>query len=1306
MKNKPLLSISILVSNRIDTIRKCMESIKPLLTGISCELVAIDTVGETTDGSIDVVREYTDKIYRFEWCNDFAKARNFGLDKCTGEWFMFMDDDEWFEDVTEILEFFTSGEYKKYNCANYKIHTYINHEGRYGVASLFRMVKRIPQTKFIGRVHEYLHPLQAPAKEFSAYIHHYGYLFDTPEEKKAHSERNISLLEPEFKKDPWNMHIRMQLLQEYIFLPELEDKAIALCEENLKADKKYYKTNEFQWMLQAYLKLANRDDDYETVVERAEMIRANYPLSALADLSISTIEMNSRVRLGQYEKGYAVFEHAMGRRKYLEENPDVKQHLKALDLDAFMEDDIYCEMLKFGARCCNHLGKTERAEEIIKERFEHAIVPVVTVSVLVSNRKDTIRKCLDSIKPLLDAVPSELIIVDTVGEEKSDGSLAIAREYTNHIVPFVWCDDFAAARNAGLQAAKGEWFLYLDDDEWFENIEEIVRFFTSGEYFEYNSATYFARNYKDKAGTTYSDDVVGRMIHLAKNSEFVGCINETFNNLYLPHKELSAYVHHYGFAYENQEAKQARMAYTQRLLQLDLERYPGNLRNRAQLAAVYSVKAPAEAVKLCVDTLEVCKDKKDNIPYQWQAVVLYGAYENLKLLAEAEAEYQKLRAEELLLPVTEQVVCYRLARLCIMQNLYAKAYPYAKRYFELLEAVSEAEIPKEFEKYQDGSCAEEMLNFGAFCAWQAKEYDDAWKWYECMAWETMGAAAEDPMWKLFAMAEEKPDDDALFRIIKRIMTNSALKPVLGKLMQNNELVKQRVNKTMDAKRRQNTPEKEIIVSISMLVSNRKDTIRKSLESIKPLLDAVPSELIVVDTVGEENSDGSIAIAREYTDHIVYFPWCKDFAAARNAGLKEAKGKWYLTIDDDEWFEDISPIIDFFKSGDYKNYDRGWYYVRNYHNMGGTEWVDTLADRMCRLTPETRYEGRVHESLCPTPEKPMQFFCYAHHYGYVYKDQEEAQKHSDRNCSLLEIEVKERPDDARMVGQLIQEYAVIGRLEEGVKACEEWLDKHKDQQDNPFSQSIAVLWLRMSVLIDDTETSAALLDKLEHKFSLREVPTLACMAEGVPLQLRRKNYEEALRMAEKYFRLYRIVTEKGEAVTTQKVFDLTKYLEKETIDGVITNAMTAVILSAQYDRAKLFLDYVDWTNTEKKPFGIMMQLVELYAKSGNGELFFPYAEQILNNPGMKKPFTVSLGDLVRDYPERKDTISAWLAKITGRAPKRAVNPELEQLAEQLKQNIKAMIDAGNVAEAGMLLQGLKEMVPGDEELAELERMIQQ
>ena len=96
---------------------------------------------------------------------------------------------------------------------------------------------------------------------------------------------------------------------------------------------------------------------------------------------------------------------------------------------------------------------------------------VLSIGLLVSNRKDTIKKCLDSLQSIREAIPCQLIITDT----GCDADLRITLEqYADTINEFAWCTDFAKARNANLSQAVGEWYLYLDDDEWFVNTEELI----------------------------------------------------------------------------------------------------------------------------------------------------------------------------------------------------------------------------------------------------------------------------------------------------------------------------------------------------------------------------------------------------------------------------------------------------------------------------------------------------------------------------------------------------------------------------------------------------------------------------------------------------------------------------------------------------------------------------------------------------------------------------------------------------------------------------------------------------------------
>ena len=109
---KPQLTISLLASDRPIELRRCLDSLRPITDALSCELILIDTSKNPNVNAL--LREYTEQVYEFEWCNDFAKARNEGLKRAQGEWFLYLDDDEWFVETDELISFFRSGEYKDY----------------------------------------------------------------------------------------------------------------------------------------------------------------------------------------------------------------------------------------------------------------------------------------------------------------------------------------------------------------------------------------------------------------------------------------------------------------------------------------------------------------------------------------------------------------------------------------------------------------------------------------------------------------------------------------------------------------------------------------------------------------------------------------------------------------------------------------------------------------------------------------------------------------------------------------------------------------------------------------------------------------------------------------------------------------------------------------------------------------------------------------------------------------------------------------------------------------------------------------
>ncbi|WP_159452307.1 glycosyltransferase [Singulisphaera sp. GP187] len=108
-----------------------------------------------------------------------------------------------------------------------------------------------------------------------------------------------------------------------------------------------------------------------------------------------------------------------------------------------------------------HEGRARSASSAVAVRNE-ATTPGrrcrVSLTMIVRNEAANLPDCLASVADVFD----EIIVVDT---GSTDGTVEIARSFGARVFDFVWVDDFAAARNAALARATGDYAFWLDADD-------------------------------------------------------------------------------------------------------------------------------------------------------------------------------------------------------------------------------------------------------------------------------------------------------------------------------------------------------------------------------------------------------------------------------------------------------------------------------------------------------------------------------------------------------------------------------------------------------------------------------------------------------------------------------------------------------------------------------------------------------------------------------------------------------------------------------------------------------------------------
>jgi tetratricopeptide (TPR) repeat protein len=142
------------------------------------------------------------------------------------------------------------------------------------------------------------------------------------------------------------------------------------------------------------------------------------------------------------------------------------------------------------------------------------------------------------------------------------------------------------------------------------------------------------------------------------------------------------------------------------------------------------------------------------------------------------------------------------------------------------------------------------------------------------------------------------------------------------------------------------------LTVAMIVRDEEEALPASLESVKPLAD----EIVVVDT---GSTDRTVEIARSHGARVLHFPWCDDFAAARNAALDAVETEWALVLDADEILtpeavERIRPAL---------RDESMAAYMLPLVNEGEPTGVSTVyLLRLFRARPSVRFCYRIHEQV--------------------------------------------------------------------------------------------------------------------------------------------------------------------------------------------------------------------------------------------------------------------------------------------------------------------------------------------------------
>ncbi len=181
------ISLCMIVKNEEAVLGRCLDSVK----GIFDEIIITDT--GSSDGTRDIALSYTDKVFDFEWIDDFSAARNYSFSKASCSYCMWLDADDILtpKAAAELIKL----KNELNSAVDVVMMRYDTAFDEHGDTVFFyyreRIVRNRPDYRWEGEIHEAIVPHGNIMYSDIAVTHR--------KEKESDSDRNIKIFEKMIK---------------------------------------------------------------------------------------------------------------------------------------------------------------------------------------------------------------------------------------------------------------------------------------------------------------------------------------------------------------------------------------------------------------------------------------------------------------------------------------------------------------------------------------------------------------------------------------------------------------------------------------------------------------------------------------------------------------------------------------------------------------------------------------------------------------------------------------------------------------------------------------------------------------------------------------------------------------------------------------------------------------------------------------------------------------------------------------------------------------------------------------------------